>query len=131
MYAIAGKDEPVKIRLNHNHQLEERESYKLEIAPDNMQAVVRFYPPSKNGEKMTRNEFISDLGFKGIKFGIQEKVIDKFFHSRRYCENIVVAVGQPPRHGTDAYIEYYFNTDLKRVRVKGRWKRGFLPFEYN
>lgn len=113
LYAIAGKNEPVKVRLNHNNQLEERESYKLEIAPDKMQAVVRFYPPSKNGEKMTRDEFLTDLQFKGINFGIQEEVIDKFFRGRRYCEDIIVAVGKAPRHGTDAYVEYYFSTDLK------------------
>ncbi|MDE7404801.1 MAG: FapA family protein, partial [Lachnospiraceae bacterium] len=28
------------------------------------------------------------------------------------CTDILVAKGQPPRHGTDARIEYYFETDL-------------------
>lgn len=113
LYAISGKEEATQVRLNHEHHLEERESYKLEISPDKMQAVVRFYPPSKDGEKMSKGEFLSDLEFKGIKFGIQEAEIDSFFTKRRYCENITIAVGVAPRHGSDAYIEYYFSTDLK------------------
>lgn len=113
IYSIAGKKEPMKIRLNNDGHLEERESYKLEIAQDKMQASVRFYPPSKNGEKMTRSEFMSDLSFKGVKYGIQEEGIEKFFHDRKYCEDIIVAIGTPARHGSDAYIEYYFSTDLK------------------
>ena len=32
---------------------------------------------------------------------------------RSYCTNIVLASGNEPRHGTDAYIEYLFNTDVK------------------
>lgn len=113
IYALAGKKEPVKVKLDNEKHLEERESYKLELSADKMQAVVRFYPPSKNGEKMSKSEFISDLNFKGIKFGILEDAIDSYFNKRRFCEDIVVAVGEPPRHGDDARIEYYFSTDLK------------------
>ena len=29
-----------------------------------------------------------------------------------YCTDLVVARGKEPRHGTDAYIKYYFNTDV-------------------
>lgn len=113
MYSLAGKKEPVRVKLDNEHHLDERESYKLEVSPDKMQAIVRFYAPSKNGGKMTKSEFISDLEFKGIKFGIQEDAIDQYFQKRRFCEDIIVAVGQAPRHGADAYIEYYFSTDLK------------------
>ena len=113
LYAASSAKETQKVRLNRNTHMEERENYKLVIQPDNMQAIVRFYAPSKNGELMMRNEFISDLGFKGIKYGIQDVEIDKFFRQRRYCENIVVAMGKPPRHGEDARIEYYFSTDVK------------------
>ena len=113
LYAVIGKTDTQKLRLNRNSHMEERENYKLVISPDKMQAIVRFYAPSKGGELMSRTELISDLGFKGIKFGVQDVEIDKFFKSRRYCENIVVAMGKEPRHGSDAYIEYYFNTDVK------------------
>lgn len=112
---IIGKRENCTILINRDKQMEEREGYKLKISPDNMAVIVRFYPPSVHGEKITEKEFISDLAFNNIRFGIKEEEIKRFFDNRRYCEDIVVAEGKLPRHGTDAYIEYYFNTDL-RVR---------------
>lgn len=113
LYSVIGKKEACAVVINLDKRMEERESYKLTISPDKMQATVRFYAPSKNGEKMTEKEFLDDLNFKGIKFGIREDEIRKFFEHRRYCEDLLVAEGKEPRHGSDAHIEYYFNTDLK------------------
>ncbi|MBR6771657.1 MAG: DUF342 domain-containing protein [Lachnospiraceae bacterium] len=113
LYAIAGKKETCAVILNHDRHLEEAESFSLQVSPDKMKAIVRFYPPSKAGNMMTKDEFLKDLNFKGVKFGIQDEAIEQYFQKRRFCEDIVVAIGQEPRHGKDAYIEYYFNTDLK------------------
>ena len=113
LYALVGKEEVQKVIINKDTCMEEREGYKLVISPDKMQAVIRFYPPSRNGGKLTKKELLDDFNYKGIKFGIQENELDKFFAKRSYCDDIVVAVGKEPRHGTDAHIQYYFNTDLK------------------
>lgn len=109
---IAGMSGKFEVLINHITCDEVREGYKLIISPDKMNAVVRFYPPSLKGGELSKQEFIADLSFKGIEFGIQEEEIDRFFNNKRYCEDYIVAVGQQPRHGSDAYIEYYFNTDL-------------------
>lgn len=93
----------------------ERECCKITLSPDNMQAVVRFYAPSVGGELMTKSEFCNDLSHLKIVEGIDDAAIDAFFEKRQYCTNIVVAKGKEPRHGKDAVIEYFFNTD---VRVK-------------
>lgn len=113
LYSVIGKKEACAVVINLEKGMEERESYKLIVSPDKMQATVRFYAPSKNGEKMTEKEFLDDLAFKGIKYGIREDEVHKFFAHRKYCEDLVIAEGKEPRHGADAYIEYYFNTDLK------------------
>ena len=110
--SIAGSVGVQEVLINYMPCSEEREAYKLIVSPDKMNAVVRFYPPSKGGGRLTKQEFIADLSFKKIEFGIQEEEIDRFFNSPTYCEDYIVAVGQPPRHGSDAHIEYYFNTDL-------------------
>ena len=91
----------------------ERESYRLIVREDNMLATVRFYAPAVGGESMTYEEFLKDLRFRYISYGIKEDNLKAFFSaSREYCTDIVVAEGLEPRHGTDARIEYYFNTDL-------------------
>ncbi len=99
-------------RVNEDDNLEIRECYSLTINPDKMQASARFYPPSVHGERMTAEEFLKDLEHKGIKFGILTNEITSFFSDSCYCTDITVAEGRPVRHGTDARIEYYFETDL-------------------
>ncbi len=106
----AANGNPVKIISSQI--LPERESYKLEISQDKMQAIAYFYAPSEGAGLMDANELIKDLAFKKIKFGIQTDAISKFFASREYCKPIVIAQGQPPRQGSDAKITYHFNTDL-------------------
>lgn len=92
------------------------ETYKLEISEDQMLATVRFYPPSEGGNRMTINEFLSDLRYKNIISGIQMQAVQDHFQSEGiYCTDLLVAQGKPARNGKDAEIEYLFNTDL-RVR---------------
>lgn len=90
-----------------------RESYELSVSDDNMTATVRFFPPSECGERMTFDEFLKDLHYKNISSGIQMGALQDHFQSDGiYCTDFIVAQGRPPRQGTDAHIEYYFDTDL-------------------
>ena len=88
------------------------ETFTLKISDDKMTAVARFYPESTGGQPMSAGEIIKDLQFKNIRIGVQQETIQKFIDNREYCTNIVVALGQPPVQGTDASIEYFFNTNL-------------------
>lgn len=88
------------------------ESYILNVSPDNMQVTACFYPPSMKGKRMTVKDFLEELSGKGICYGILNERIEKFFEAPVYCTEIIVARGKEPRHGTDARIEYYFDTDL-------------------
>lgn len=102
-----------QITINKNPSMEVRENYRLHFSQDRMGASARFYPPSVNGERMTADEFFRDLEQKNVKFGIRKDDLIAFFQNPVYCKEILVAMGQPPRHGTDARIEYYFETDLR------------------
>lgn len=102
------------VLLERRTTLPERECYKFTLTPDNMFAYVRFYAPSIGGEQMTADELIKDLEIRGIRHGILTDAIRECFAKRRdYCKDILVAQGTEPVHGTDARIEYYFNTDKK------------------
>ncbi|MDE5931867.1 MAG: FapA family protein, partial [Lachnospiraceae bacterium] len=70
--------------------------------------------PSVGGGEMTADELLKDLEVRGIQYGILTDVIRACFAKRReYCKDILVAQGTEPVQGTDARIEYYFNTDKK------------------
>lgn len=99
--------------LNSEKSSAKQESFAIYLSTDKMEAVARFYPPSSDGELMTLDEIKTDLQMKGIVYGVDEGAIEKYVQNREYCKDIVIAKGKPVRHGTDARIEYYFNTDLK------------------
>lgn len=89
------------------------ETYTLDISSDGMSATARFYPPSETGNRITFDEFYKDLRCRNITFGTQMQILqDHFQSSGVYCTDLLVAKGREPRHGTDASIEYYFNTDV-------------------
>lgn len=108
-------EKAVIVLLEKRTTLTERECYKFTITSDNMQVYARFYAPSVGGGEMTAEEFINDLEVRGIHHGILTDVIKTYFANkkREYCKDILVAKGTEPVHGSDAYIEYYFNTDKK------------------
>ena len=89
------------------------ETYSYQCTPDNMLAVAKFIPPSATGERMDFDEFAKDMQARGIRFGLQEQILKKHFSDTpMYGVQIPVARGKKPVHGTDARIEYYFNTNL-------------------
>ena len=101
------------IKLNDLKTKAIKESFVITLSSDRMQAWGRFYPPSSDGGKITREDIVGELKFKGIVKGIREDVIEEFLAERSYGINLLLAEGKEPRHGRDAYIEYKFNTDIK------------------
>lgn len=110
--AASGKEEYL-FPINRDAVREYRESYKLFLSQDKMTLTARFYSPSLKGERMTAEEFLKDLELNKVTVGIRTEAIREFFKAPEYCTDIIVAQGQMPRNGTDARIEYYFQTDLK------------------
>ncbi|MCH5274787.1 MAG: DUF342 domain-containing protein [Lachnospiraceae bacterium] len=87
--------------------------YNLYMADDNMSVTARFFAASSTGKKMAAEEFLHDLTFRQIRFGVQEERIREAFEKEEYCTDIVIAEGKAPEQGKDACIEYFFNTDPK------------------
>ena len=124
MVAANANDTEKIFEINKITCMKERESYTSVMTPDRMSFIVRFYPESigtpENGEKMTETEFLNDLRQHDIKYGIDTDAISAFFKERQYCTDITAAQGSSPKQGTDAYIEYKFDTD-------GRVRPTLLP----
>lgn len=104
--------QPVTVLLNKDDCPPIQETCKLIVSPDRMKAIARFYAASDRGKSMSPSEVKKDLAYKNISYGIKGDSIDAFFANPEYCKDVVVAEGLPPRHGEDARIEYYFQTDL-------------------
>jgi len=111
--AVNCTDQESVVLLNSEQNIAVRETHLIQLSQDKMRALIRFYPPSVGGEFMSEDELRRDFKAKNIRFGICENVISAYFQQRVYCTDLVIAKGQSPRMGSDAKIEYYFNTDGK------------------
>lgn len=100
------------VRLSSDKINPIRECYRLTVSDDKMSATAFFYPPMEGAGQMDADELIGDLRLKKILFGLRKDNINGYFSERTYCTEILLAKGKDPRHGTDASIEYHFNTDL-------------------
>lgn len=89
----------------------QNEYLKLDIDENGLKVIGRFYPPSNDGEKMSKTDIINELKHHGIMFGYVIRNIEIFVRARLYCTDILLAKAEPPVHGHNASIEYYFKTD--------------------
>ena len=82
--------------------------YDIDAVKMSMTAIM--YPPVGDGGYMTVTEVEGDLQAKGVKYGIDKAVIEEYVNNRVYNTTFEVARGTEPVQGTDAKIEYLFNT---------------------
>lgn len=108
---LASLSKPTDIKINDNIAAAEAEMLTITVTPDKMTAIARFYPCSSAGAAFTREDILKDLEHKGILAGIDEAVISGYLSDKHYCTDYIIANGIPPRHGTDASIQYLFNTN--------------------
>lgn len=102
------------VRLCSQPGMTEKEFLQVAIDPDRKAAFGRFYPPSKGGALLTREEIIAEMVRAGIKFGANEESIDGFLKDRQYCRTYLLAKAMLPVEGSSASITYHFNTDFSK-----------------
>lgn len=101
------------IKLDNMKRYPEREMMKVTISADKMSAYARFYPASVGGVEAEADVIYADLQNAGVTYGINKESVAAYLQQKKYCTDILIASGTPVRHGTDAEITYFFNTDLK------------------
>lgn len=104
--------EPANLKIANKRGIPCSESFSVTVSSDKMIAVARFFPFSTAGAALTKEDIISELQFRGIKGGIDEREILEFISDKKYCTDYVIAQGKKPEQGKDAQIEYFFNTTL-------------------
>lgn len=111
-YEISNLESEKEIKINSETLIPISEQIAVRVSEDKMEAVVRFYPPSDGGEKITYNDIVNTLTAKGIKVGVEQDRIEEILRTKNYCQDYVVAKGVPVTLGHDATITYHFNTNL-------------------
>ncbi len=84
----------------------------VKIAPDRLSVKGYFYAPTQGGALLTRDTIVSEMVKAGVKYGVSEKNIKAFLENRSYDAPVIIAEATKQQEGSDAFITYFFNTDL-------------------
>lgn len=108
-----GRNKETTVKVSDESVIPLAEFGDYRISADCMRVEAIFYPPFMDADFLTESEIINDLEYLGVKEGINKEVINRFLSERKYGRAYTIAEGTDPRNGTDGYIEYKFNVELK------------------
>jgi uncharacterized protein (DUF342 family) len=90
----------------------------VEISEDEMSCSVKTTPAGEGGCDVSFDTYITTLKQNRVGHGVKKEFLEHFVDQPIYNENIVVAEGTKPVDGKNAYIQYNFETDLNKIRLK-------------
>jgi len=90
----------------------------VRAANEDMQAFIVVTPPGEGGCDIPYEDYILQLKRNMVVHGIKEDFLRDFADQPIYREDIEVAVGSKPIDGKSAYIQYNFETDQAKARLR-------------
>lgn len=84
---------------------------QVQVSKDSMNASIRLYSPSAQGRKPNVEMILDALAKANVKYGIVQPIVERIVATPIYCQTIPVAKGKAVIEGTDAEIEYHFETN--------------------
>ena len=103
---------------NYQHNLANDAMASVDVTADEMKASIMVTPPGLGGRDITEESYQGLLRSNKVVFGVDEEELTRFADNPSYKEPNVVAVGIRPVDGNDAYIQYNFETDQTKVRLR-------------
>jgi uncharacterized protein (DUF342 family) len=90
----------------------------IEVDDSEMKVYLTVLPPGEGGADLTVDAYNSLLKQNRVYHGIKEEFLQEFADKPLYREKVELAEGLRPVNGKDAYIEYNFETDQTKIRLK-------------
>ncbi len=85
---------------------------KIEIVEKKMKALLEVKEPeTEETQPITSQDLLDIISKEGIKFGINESIINEIIEGKKWGEKFVIAEGLFPLPGEDAKLEFCFPTD--------------------
>ncbi|GMO50161.1 MAG: FapA family protein [Treponemataceae bacterium] len=92
--------------------------FKIDVAADEMSAIINATPPSENGSEISSEKIKKTLKAQGVLDGYKTDLLMEFVDKPVYGKAVVVVRGNDAVDGHDAYIAYNFETDSSKLRIK-------------
>jgi uncharacterized protein (DUF342 family) len=90
----------------------------VDITDAESKAYMLVTPPGIGGCDISYETYLSFLRNNRVVYGVKKEFLQEFADRPVYKEKIVVAEGLPPKDGQHAYIQYNFETDQNKIRLR-------------
>jgi uncharacterized protein (DUF342 family) len=100
------------------HKIMHDSSVTAEISDNDMKAYMVVTPPGPGGCDLSYETYYSFLKNNRIVWGIKEEFLRAFADRPTYKSRILVAEGQEPVNGRNAFIQYNFETNQNKIRLR-------------
>ena len=90
----------------------------VDFAEAEMKAYLTLTPPGEGGADPTADGIRAFLESNDVEHGLKEDVLLSIDDSPPYKQPVLVAEGTKPTNGTDARIQYNFETDSAKIHIK-------------
>jgi hypothetical protein len=90
----------------------------VDITDQEMKAYLYAQPPGPGGCDLSAETILSFLRNNRVVHGVDEDRVRSFADRPAYKEMVLVAEGTKPVNGADAYMQYNFEVDQTKVRLK-------------
>ncbi|MCK8826289.1 FapA family protein [Natroniella acetigena] len=114
--ALTIGNEEIKI-ADRNPELDRDAKVNVTISSDQMAVYLDYYPPL-GGEKYSVEQIIEQVKEAGVVAGIRKEEFAADFAPQEKYENYLIAVGEEPVSGEDAKINFEFDLEQKKQKVK-------------
>jgi uncharacterized protein (DUF342 family) len=90
----------------------------IEVDDSEMKVLATVIPPGEGGTDLTVDIYKSLLIQNRVYHGVKEEYIEQLVDKPIFREKLEIAEGLKPVNGKDAYIQYFFETDQTRIKLK-------------
>ena len=90
----------------------------VDITEAEMKALITVSPPGIGGCDVSLESYLSFLRANKVVYGVNEDFLREFADKPVYKEKVIIAEGLKPVNGRDAYIQYNFETDQGKIKLR-------------
>jgi uncharacterized protein (DUF342 family) len=101
-----------------DHKPANDSTVSVDIPDQEMKASILITPPGPGGCDISYESLISFLRNNRVVHGIREEFLRAFMDRPVYKESVTAAEATNPVNGRDAYIQYNFDTDHSKLRLR-------------
>ena len=103
---------------NYTHRPLNDSMASVEVDDMEMKVFITVMPPGEGGADITFDTYKSLMVQNRVYYGVKEDVLIDLADKPVYRDKVEVAEGLKPHNGKDAYIQYHFETDQTKIKLK-------------